>query len=421
MSVLAARDELALRVNAPLRTLPGILVIAAVCFNAALAVINAHVMPLSSVQVIACELLLVTAAHVVALANYRPEMLSWYVFACLLLLIGCWRAAVLERLEPKYLRDVLIIPTFVVLGMTFDPRRLTRVVVVIHLIVLAGLLFEAIDTPGFAALFRVEDYYIHTRAYDFQSFWNTNSDLFVSASRPDSRLFSFLDLHRLSSVFLEPVSLGNYCVVVVAFLCAWFDRLSWPVRIFLAAGTVVAVIGCDGRLAAVASILIIAARPLAARLPRGSAALYLPGIALFAILLVALEGLRAGTDDFPGRVAHMVDLLGRFGAAEIAGISTNQVLLAESVDSGLDYLILTQSILGVVLLWLFLAVAIPERRADQARFKHAALIYLALVMMVSFAFLSIKTAALLWFIQGVVAADPPLDGEAGLRGEIETS
>ena len=93
MSVLAARDELTLRVDAPLRTVPGLLVIAAVCFNALLAVINAHVMPLSAVQVIVCELLLVTAAHVVALANYRPEMLSWYVLACLLVLIGCWRAA----------------------------------------------------------------------------------------------------------------------------------------------------------------------------------------------------------------------------------------------------------------------------------------------------------------------------------------
>jgi len=420
MSVLAARGELAVRADAPLRTVPGLLVIAAVCFNAVLAALNAHVMPLSAVQVIVCELLLVTTAHVVALANYRPEMLPWYVLACLLVLIGCWRAAMLEQFEPKYLRDVLIIPTFVVLGMAFDQRRLTRVVVVTHLIVLVGLLFEAIDTPRFVALFRVEDYYIHTRAYDFQSFWNKNSELFVSATRPDSRLFSFVDLHRLSSVFLEPVSLGNYCVVVVAFLCAWFERLSWPVRIFLAVGTMMAVIGCDGRLAAAASVLIVAAALVASRLPRGTAALYLPVVALFAILLVALEGLRAGADDFPGRVAHMVDLIGRFGAAEFAGISTNQVLLAESVDSGLDYLVLTQSVLGVVVLWLFLALATPERRPDQMRFKHAALIYLALVMMVSFAFLSIKTAALLWFIQGALATSHPLDGGARLRRAAET-
>ncbi len=420
MSVLVARNDLAVQPQALLRAIPGLLVIAAVCFNAVLAVINAHVMPLSSAQVIACELVLVAAAHVVAIAHYRPAMLPWYVLAGLLVLFACWRAAMLQQVEPKYLRDVLIIPTFVVLGMTFDHRHLVRVVVAIHLVVVAGLVFEAVDTPGFVALFRVEDYYIQTRGYDFRSFWNTSSDLFVSATRPDSRLFSFLDMHRLSSVFLEPVSLGNYCVVIVAFLCAWFDRLSWPVRIFLAAGTIVAVIGCDGRLAAAASVLIIAAALVACRLPRASAVLYLPAVTLVAILLVTLAGLRAGPDDFPGRIAHMVELAGRFGPAEFAGISGNQMLLSESVDSGLDYLVLTQSVLGVTVLWLFLAFGAPERRADQIRFKHASLIYLALTMVVSFAFLSIKTAALLWFVQGVLATDHPPSRAAGLRDGGET-
>src|SRR5689334_12638487 len=149
MSILAVRDEFATRTDAPLRTVPALLVVGAVCFNAVLAIINAHVAPLSPVQVIGCELLLVAAAHLVALGNYRPEMLPWYVLAGILVLIACWRAVVLQQIEPRYLRDVLIIPTFVVLGMTFDPRRLTRLVVAVHVIVLAGLLLEAIDTARF--------------------------------------------------------------------------------------------------------------------------------------------------------------------------------------------------------------------------------------------------------------------------------
>src|SRR5689334_21131183 len=140
MSILAVRDEFATRTDAPLGTVPALLVVGAVCFNAVLAIINAHVAPLSPVQVIGCELLLAAAAHLVALGNYRPEMLPWYVLAGIQLLITCCRAVVLHQIEPRYLLDVAIILTFVVLGMTFDPRRLTRVSLALHVIVLPGLL-----------------------------------------------------------------------------------------------------------------------------------------------------------------------------------------------------------------------------------------------------------------------------------------
>src|SRR5262249_61542901 len=114
--------------------LSDVVMIVGACSIAVRAAPGAHVLPLEPRHVIAYELLLVAAAHIIALANYRPEMLPWYVLACLLVLIAWWRALALEYPDPKYLRDVMLIPTFVVLGMTFDDRRLTPVVVVIHLI-----------------------------------------------------------------------------------------------------------------------------------------------------------------------------------------------------------------------------------------------------------------------------------------------
>src|SRR4051794_24733102 len=147
--------------------------------------------------------------------------------------------------------------------MTFDARRLDRLVMGIHAVVLVVLLFEALDTPGYASLFRVQDYYINTRGYVAEDFWNQDSELFVSATRPDERLFSFLDLHRLSSVFLEPVSLGNYAIIITAFLCARFGGLSVWARGFLVLGNIVIIIGCDGRLAAMTSVAIIAATAIA--------------------------------------------------------------------------------------------------------------------------------------------------------------
>jgi putative polymerase len=245
------------RNHAALRILPGAWIVIAVCFNAGLAVVNAHFIVLSPAVVIGCELFVVTGALAIALANYRSQMAPWLLLIGIIILIACWRAMWLEQFDAKYLRDVLLIPVFVMLGMTFDERHLTRVVFLIHIVVVTVLLLEAIDTDTYSSLFKVQDYYIHTRGLEVEDFWNKQSDLYVSATRPDDRLFGFIPFHRLSSIFLEPVSLGNYCIVAVAFVCARFTRLRWPMRWFLLGGAFLAMIGSDGRLAAVTSSAVI--------------------------------------------------------------------------------------------------------------------------------------------------------------------
>lgn len=401
-----------------LRIVPAVLVASAVLFNAAFAVINAHLTPLSQASVIGAEMILVAAAHLIAIANYRPQMGRWYLLLLLMVWLAIFRSLALQQIEPRYLRDVLLIPTFFVLGMTFDERYLTHTVVVIHAIVLAVLIFEAVNTPSYSGLFGVQDYYINTRGYDVTDFWNKQSDLYVSATRPDSRLFAFIDMHRLSSIFLEPVSLGDYCIIIIAFASSLFRRLNaWTIA-FLGGGAVVAMIGCDGRLAAVASVLIIGASIVAPRLPRYGAFFLLPGVLTVAFLLVHFGGFQEGGDDFAGRVAHTVSLLQQLGAAELFGVSNDQQLLSQAVDSGITYLIMTQSILGLAILWMFIVFGASGTEPEQVRFANATCLYLSLSMIVSFAFLTIKTASLLWFIAGSLQANrtwqPPLPdgGEA---------
>lgn len=392
-----------------LQLLPGLLVAAAVLFNPALAIVNAHVTPLSQGSVIAIELTLVVTAHVIALINFRPQMTTWYALLITLLLFAIYRSLALQQIEAKYLRDVLLIPTFVVLGMTFDQRNLTKVVVAIHAIVLVVLVFEAVNTPGYSELFRIQDYYINTRDYDISNFWNKDSDLYVSATRPDSRLFSFLDLHRLSSIFLEPVSLGDYCIIIIAFVCARISYLSLSTIAFLAGGTIVAMIGCDGRLAAAASIMIVGVSFITRYLPRHTAAVYLPGVLAVGFVLVHFGGLQGGADDLGGRIAHTIELLQRLDTSELLGISNNQDLMSQAVDSGVTYLILTQSILAFAILWMFIVFGSSQTTPDRVRFTHATAIYLSLTMMVSFSFLTIKTASLLWFIHGALQAKRRLE------------
>lgn len=381
--------------------LPSILVVWATVFNCVLAIVNAHVFALSPATVIAAEVGTVGLAHFLALRQFREEMRIWYVLLAIILILYLGRSLLTDDPQVRYVRDVLIIPTFIVLGMTSLRENLTKVVCIIHLIVLAVMFYEAINTDGYSRLFEIQRYYINTRGYDTDNFWNGDSDLFVSAVRPQDRIFlPFLNLHRLSSIFLEPVSLGNYCVIITAYMCSRFPSLSVKERWFLGLGNVAILVGCDGRLAGLSSLVIILVSLAAARLPRGSAVLYLPVATLSAIIATNLAGFRDGPDDLPGRIAHTVALLSRCDIGEFLGLSDRFLWLA--VDSGVVYLILTQSLIGLSLIWIIIVFGAREDNLEQIRYTHAICIYLSLALMVSFSVFTIKTAGLLWFVQGAL-------------------
>lgn len=384
-------------------SLPLLIVLAAVLFNAGLAIINAHVMPLSATAVIGAEVMIVAAAHAVVFANYRPQMLPWYVMIVVIVLFSLERGIVVGRFDPKFLRDALLIPTFVLLGMTTHPRRLTTLVLVIHAIIVGGVLFEALLPDAFASIFDIRQYYIATRAFESANFWNSGSDLFVSATRPDTRFFSFVDLHRLSSVLLEPVSLGNYVVIAVAFVCANHAQMGRKAVAFLSLGSVIALLGSDGRFAAVSSAIVVLVAFLAPLLPRKLPLLYLPATVLAAVGLIVLTQPDATGDNFTGRLAYGIGLLGDYELADWFGNSDQFV--AAAADSGIAYTIATQSVIGLTAFWCFLVLGAKEQTTRQVKYLHSICIYLALSMLISYSLFSIKTAALLWFIFGSLQLD----------------
>jgi putative polymerase len=387
-------------------SLPILVVLFAVLFNAGLAIVNGHVMHLTASAVIGAEVSVVLAAHALILSNYRPQMLPWYALIVVVVLFSLERSAVVGNFDPKFMRDVLLIPTFVLLGMTTPKERLTTMVVVLHVIVVGGVLYEALFTQSYSDLFDVRQYYIATRPFVATDFWNSNSDLFVSATRPAERFFNFVDLHRISSVFLEPVSLGNYVVIITAFICASYRQLSWKVLAFLVVGNLIALVGCDGRLATVSSAIIILVTLAAPWLPQRSAVLYLPITLVCAVLFVAAMHPNPAEDNFPGRVAYCIQLLSRYDILEWFGNSDR--LIGPAEDSGFAYTIATQSVIGLVAFWIFLVCNAEQRMLQQVKYLHAICIYIVLTMLVSYSLFSIKTAALLWFIYGSLQMAPAL-------------
>lgn len=376
------------------------LVFLAVVFNALLAVVNAQVTPLSSGPVAGCEVAIVIAAHMLILRRFRLRMLPWYGLIAAVVLFALFRTAMLGHFEAKYARDVLLIPTFLMLGMTVSAERTRPLVVALHIVVVAGVLFEAFFTEAYSALFRVRDYYIATRSFDDSAFWNASSDLFVSATRPDERFFSFVDLHRVSSVFLEPVTLGNYVIIITIYLVLFYRQLGLKLWSLLAAGNLIALVGCDGRLATLSSLIIIAVSMVARHLPRRSSLLYLPLALIGAVILSVTTGADPRDDDFLGRIAYCVNLLSKYGVWDWMGLS--DTFVGPAADSGIAYLVTTQSVFGLALIFVLLVTTSCEQRAEQVRGLHAVTVFSVLTLLISYSLFSIKTAALLWFVHGAL-------------------
>ncbi|MCC7251282.1 polysaccharide biosynthesis protein GumE [Hyphomicrobium sp.] len=381
---------------------PALVLIGSVGFNAGLAFFNAHIAPVPTALVIVTEAALVSTAMGLALLAWRPQMAPSLALMAALALFAVFRGLLMAAPDPKLLRDVILIPTFMMLGMASDDRQLARTVIALHTIVFAVFLLEALAPQAYSDLLRIQDYYIKTRGNKLDEFYNTNSELFISATRPNERFFSFVDAPRMSSIFLEPVSLGNYCSIVTVFVCSCFRRLGTAGVAYLTLTTAAMLVGCDGRLATATCALIIVACIIATWLPPRSAVLYLPATLAFVFALVIGADLKPGSDDFPGRLAHTVKLLMSYDVPEILGLSNEFIFKA--MDSGVAYLITTQSLPGLLLIWAYIGWGAREDTAEQVRFTHGLSLYLALSMMVSYSFLTIKTGALLWFIQGTLQA-----------------
>jgi putative polymerase len=228
--------------------------------------------------------------------------------------------------------------------------------------------------------------------------------------RPVDRFLpGFLDLHRASSVFLEPVSLGNYCIVATAALITLWREMGSTTRLLLISTTALMLVGSDGRLATVTCLLFGIGSFFFYLAPRYSHFFYVPAVVLGALVVVSLFGLHGENDDFAGRVSRSVYLLSSIDAGTIMHGSAQ---VSRYLDSGICYLIASQSFLGALVFWLAIvlmpALASPSQRA----FVHMVCLYVPFNLLVSYSLFSIKTAAPLWFLYGYFHARDASAGSA---------
>lgn len=374
-----------------------LILLGALLFNAALCFVNTNVFGVNETMVMGMEAVLLAGAFAFALGR----SLSVYVVLALFMTYMTLLMALRPGLDPKAVRDILIPIAFYALGRRMpDPRLADRAALWSGAIVVAVGLFEYFALETYVSVFNIIDYYVARGTVAPSDVSADAGALFQSGMRPDARaLLPFLGPHRTSSVFLEPVSTGNFG----ALLYLWaLHRQAMRRRWLLAALGIVCIIMADARFGAYVSLCATAVYLISGRLPR--ALLIAAPFLLMAVL--AIYGLttaeRVWSNDIGGRMLWTALLLTSLSPDAVFGLSPEKPFLS---DSGYAQTLNSIGLIGFAGLWA-LFILLPQETRRAWKYKAAAATYMCLLMLISDSLYTIKTAALFWFMLGTSDGAP---------------
>jgi putative polymerase len=384
-----------------------------VLYNALLAFLGAHGVPVNKSVVIVTEfLVLAFGASAVLLTGRREHDAAAIALAAFFIADALIISMAAESLFPPMARAAAIIALFLMLGTRASERSIRLSFGIATAAVGAGLLLEILSPSTYIQLLQPGAYYEVTRGAEPLE---TLPGLFRNASGFEGRfaIFQILD-HRAGSLFLEPVSLGNFAVVLLGYLMCLWKRLGRPEKVGYIALIGLILLATNSRILLgfiLLTPLIYFGAPTIGRYPR---LLVLPGIMLVAALIFALAP-QARSDDLAGRIAETMRSLLAIDALGYLGLQPK--VAATFTDSGYTYVTYASSILGVVVLWLFISLVLPANSSLQKRLGVFVALYTFSSLLISGnSVFSIKVAALVWLLMGFAAASANSSDDDHLEG-----
>jgi hypothetical protein len=366
-------------------------------YNGVLAYINHNVMPLSMTHVAACEGLIMatSVAYILRKGIYEADLPA-FLFLVFTLIITLYETVLNPLVFIDHFRNILIVFCFTGLGSWASERTIKLAFRLTCAVVLAFLVCEIVDLKLYVSLVHPSDYFENTRGIKPLSFNKTG--LFQNALGFAERFsFGIID-HRSSSIFLEQVSLANFCGVIAIYLISMWTRISWRERPLFLVTALLILLTNDTRTMLIFCTACIAGYFAFPKIPKYFNLLLMPAIIAAGFLVYILKPDAEG-DNFTGRITLTVKKLIELDPLAIAGLSVDRVV--EFGDSGYVYLIYGATIFGFLALWLFICLYPGGETAEQRRCAHSLSLFLFLNMMIGgTAIFSMKIAGLLWLLVG---------------------
>jgi putative polymerase len=416
-AIIGQRRDQVLADSPEIKWVAGALIIGAISFNAVLCFLNTRGVAISSIHVMISEALLISAA-VMACRNYLTlahfSIIVLIVLFTITLSIIRYAKIPSNGFDPKISRDILIPVVFFLLGKAVnDIKAADRVVLIALAVVSSFAAFEYFFLDAFLNVFGVAEYYIARGTLE-ASDWalEVSHGLMASGLRPADQgrtLLPFLGDHRVSSLFLEPSTLGNFGALVTLWAFVR-SRMEGRLYVWCALGGLALLALSDTRFNAYFLVLAV---PILTTPPRIATPLVfvLPFIIILALYLFGasadpylgiptVEGLEVGDRLlYSGRVLLDFDLYNWLGL---------EASREQTFDSGYGYVISNLGIIGFAVLWtLFMSLEGSSRYFFT--FRNVTAVYFAALLCISAAQFTIKIAALLWFMLGALSTVPGTD------------
>lgn len=391
------------------------IIVASVGYQAGLCFLNTTLLPVSRALVGLTEAFILLACLPLLARRLLPGVI---VLACLAAAMLCLLALANDQVNVKAFRDIAIPLCYFWLGCNVGRLQLAdRALKVAIYMVLAMGFFELLLLDTYTRWFDIFSYYVNIGSLDAEMDMVREDRLQANGMRPEgigrTLLPGLLGPHRVSSVFLEPVSLGNF-----ASLCAaWgLARSQWRDGVFFVVAALVMMVLCDSRFA----IMTVTGFVLLRFLIKGAFLYLCIFIPIAAIMLLLLMGYytpnetgRILNDDLHGRLAYSGWSLLRFDFLKMFGIGHTKIYY----DEGYAHTLATFGLPMTLVFWCSFWLMRVNSDVGQ-RFRAMVALYISLILCISgFSFFALKSAGLLWFLVGCSLQNPaPLPGQPSRQG-----
>jgi putative polymerase len=378
-------------------------------FNAVLCYVNTRVTGISSGHIVGAEMFILSLAFLASVQSLNRLYLAVIAATILYILtLSLIRANVSPEkgIDVKIIRDFLIPIAFFMLGTRVrDLRAADRTVWLAIIIVAPVAALEYFDVETFLKYFNVIRYYVARGTFlGTEEVLNSSGNLATNAIRSKDQgreLLSFLGDHRLSSIFLEPIGLA--CFGIIVFIWGVVrSRFEHKFHIGLVSAGLLYIILADSRFGAVLSVFILILIMLPLQVSTIIVAI-LPGFSIISLLIAGQLVHSFPTvleNTLSGRLIYSSQVLTEFDFYQWLGIKVSQL---QTFDAGYGYIISGIGLFGLVAFWyIFLSIPGPSRQFYW--YRNACAAYFATMSCIGAAQFTIKTASLLWFLLGALSA-----------------
>jgi len=381
-----------------------LVLLAALSYNALLAIANAHGAAMSLTEVALSEFVILAAgAALIIRSGLRPFDAPCLIFA-LGSLLGTLTLSIANQAPViGMMRNAADIAIFTMLGMRCNRATLRACFLLSVLLVSAVMLVELVSIKTYSDLFNPFSYYVNTRGLGENDFDNTG--LFGNSLGFEGRFsYGLFSTPRTSSIFLEQTSLANFATFCMIYLISTWSNANSREKIIGITLILFVLLSNNSRTASAITVICLAGYFIFPRLPRFGT-LILP-LLMMGLALSATQYLGdSKEDDLAGRLGLSIQMLSR---TDIQGLLGLRAVSAADMfpDSGYSYTLYAASIFGAIALWLYIALIVPATSSARKRCSWGIGIFFFMNLLIGGnAVYTVKIAAPMWLLAGYMRRD----------------